>query len=144
MPDRGSGNGNHGGKTESHEKGGGHGDRHPIPGHALKKGAENPSENEQLNGFVTAESLNPDTDGLDGAGFIDHMIQQQGRPDNIKDVQREENAFHLRIGNQFRVRTKRKGGSDQCGEPAGGPGTAAGPIPEDHQEQNHGNGRKRQ
>ena len=74
MPDRRSGNGHHRGKSESDEKGGDHGNRYPIPGHALKKGAENPSENKQLNGFVATESLNPDTDGLDGAGFIDHMV----------------------------------------------------------------------
>ena len=74
MPDCRNCDSNNRRKTEGNQQGGNNGNGNTIPRNALKKGGKYPPKNEDLNGFVPAESLYADTDGANGT---------IGRPENF-------------------------------------------------------------
>jgi hypothetical protein len=56
-------------------------------GHALHEGSKYPTQYKQLEGLVWVSCLMPEHDDLNGPGLVDHVIENQRHPNDVKDIE---------------------------------------------------------
>jgi len=121
-----------------------HRHRHAKPAHPLQEGGEKPAKQQALHGFVGGQRWQCAANHPHRPGFIGGVEEQQSRPDNVENIQREQDGFCLGVGNQFGAGAKYQQGKQHRRHPADRTGFAATPVESQHQHQDHQDGSQSQ
>jgi hypothetical protein len=86
MAQQSHGDGYVGGKAQTYQERGNDGRRHTKSRCALQEGAKYPRQQQCLSRPVRGQARQLPPDHFDGSAVVDHVVQQQGHPDDIEDV----------------------------------------------------------
>jgi len=120
--------------AECDQQGRDHGDGRAEAVYALQEGREHPAQRHDDEQFVAGHQLDAAPQGVVSARMAHHVVEQQGRPDDIQDEQRVPDALGRSHRQRIQRRRERQDRDGRCDEDPGRAGLLRGPAHGHHQD----------
>ena len=144
MPDGSQNHCEDGTKAQADEDRRANGDRNAKPTHALQKRGKQEGDGEHLQAAVAGKVGDRLADHADGADFVRQAVEQKRAPDDVEQVEGEEQRFDLRPGEDLPGAAKKNHTDDHSHDPTGGAGTHPSPFKGKHKNHDRQDGEKGQ
>ena len=119
-------------------------DGHAKAAHALQEGSEDPTEQQDAQARVVGQAAEPGGDAAECARFQHEQVEQQCRPDDVHNVDRENEGARMGVEEQRAAGAEMSDRQHQRQQPAGQPSARAAPTANDEQEQDEQGRRRRE
>ena len=108
-----------------------HRDGHAKATHALQEGSEDPTEQQDAQARIVGQATEPGGDAAEGARFQHEQVEQQRRPDDVDDVDREREGARVGVEEQRAAGAEMSDCQHQRQQPTGHTGARAAPAAND-------------
>lgn len=142
MPDGGQNHREDGTKAQADEDRRANGHGNAKSAHALQEGGQEEGDGEHLQAAVAGKVGDRVADHADGADLVCQAVEQERAPDDVEQVEGEEDRFDLRPGEDLPGAAEECQADDDGHDPTGGAGAHPSPFKSQHEDHDGQDGQK--